>query len=349
MDFFNRTDFGADIFRAVVGEHDIQAAVVCKPTFRIEGGRLVPDPGEPWPVGPDPLEIEGGELDGELPFYRRGVDVIVVGTAHSPWGEPVPALDVEVTVGSALRRTVRVFGDRYWVEGRGGPVMTAPEPFMSMPLTWERAFGGEGEAEAGPVAYGANPVGRGFYLSADEALGSLLPNLEDPEQPVRSWEDHPEPVGTGPYKREWSLRMRNALLLEDTDEGTRVKALLPTFNNNAHPRMIIEDPRSLKVGDPVRISHVRADTPDGSLAFSIPPLRLHIHVQLEDRHRMYALYPEQIVVLADEARVMLSFRVCFQYTVVPMERRFVTLHEGPVPAEVPDAYVVDADALEPTP
>jgi hypothetical protein len=53
--------------------------------------------------------------------------------------------------------------------------------------------------------------------------------------------------------------------------------------------------------------------------------------------------------MAEEARVMFSYRVCFQYTVVPMERRFVTLNQGPVPEEVPETYVIDPDAREPTP
>lgn len=349
MEFLNETDYGAGVVRAVVSEHDIQAAVVCKPTFRVERGQLVADLGEVWPVGPDPVETDYGSLDGELPFYRRGIDVIVAGTAHAPGGRPVPALDVELSVGSVLASTIRVFGDRLWVEGEPAPVISAPEPFMSMPLTYERSFGGEAEHEVGPVTFGSNPVGRGFYLSPEGAIGRPLPNLEDPSRPIRSWDDRPDPVGFGPYSREWGLRLANAVEVREGENGPKIEAILPTFNNNAHPRLIIEDPRRLRVGDVVRITNMRDDTPDGSLTFPLPALRLHVHVQLEDRHRLYPLYLEQIFVMSDEARVMLSYRVCFRYTIVPMERRFVTLHGGPVPTEVPAEYVIDPDAREPVP
>jgi hypothetical protein len=106
---------------------------------------------------------------------------------------PAIELTLAIRVGASLERRIAVIGDRTWVRQDG--VLVPGEPrrqFVSMPLTYQNAYGGRGAA---------NPLGKGFYAGEREALGQPLPNLEDPDSRIRSFADRPDPVGTGPCPR----------------------------------------------------------------------------------------------------------------------------------------------------
>lgn len=75
------------------------------------------------------------------------------------------AVAVRAQVGP-LSKTVYVFGERQWV----GRSPSEPAPFTSLPLGWERAYGGPGFAE--------NPLGTGHAPGAESQ--ARLPNLELP-------------------------------------------------------------------------------------------------------------------------------------------------------------------------
>src|SRR5207247_3801921 len=72
---------------------------------------------------------------------KPATDVLLLGTAYPPRGRPVTHMDVSLTAGS-LRKTIRVFGDRVWEKRGVLPSMSNPMPFATMPLVWERAYGG---------------------------------------------------------------------------------------------------------------------------------------------------------------------------------------------------------------
>jgi hypothetical protein len=143
-------------------------------------------------------------------------DVLVRGRAHSTRGATA-SLVAAVEVGAA-KKQVRVVGNRNVALGMGGRVgFTKPEPFQSMPLTWDHAFGGRdayaeaklsdtgtafGRSRQGlaalaagtnnpkeggfSISYPRNIAGRGFFLDMDRERidGASLPNLEDPSDPV---------------------------------------------------------------------------------------------------------------------------------------------------------------------
>jgi len=343
MELVNATEFSAGFVNTVISEDDLMAAVVCKPAFRIEGESLVPDLSDPWPIGPKPVATDFGEIDGELPFIKGGVDFLYLGSVHAPDGRAIDPLDVMFQVGTGFRRWIRVFGDRSWQRVNGSLVPTDPLPFTSMPLRYERAFGGECEVEAGIMPWPTNPVGTGFYMLEWQAEGNPLPNIEDPDQGIRSWEDRPDPIGSGPYPLKWGLRQVNGVEIDDSDpEHPRISRILPTYFNNAHPSFIVPDP--VEPGATVTISHARME---GPLSFKLPELELHAHVQLEHRHWLFPMHLDQIVVMGDEARVLLSYRVCFTYKIVPLERRAVTIHEGARPGELPRGYPINFNVTAP--
>ena len=79
-------------------------------------------------------------------------------------------------------KTLLVFGDRYW----NGEQPSAPANFESMPLGWDKAYGGPD--------FAANPAGRG-RTAVDGVL--WLPNIEAPGERVRSPQQQPVPAGFG--------------------------------------------------------------------------------------------------------------------------------------------------------
>lgn len=128
--------------------------------------------------------------ESDLAQHKPRCDVIVIGSAHSPTGEPVPRIDVGVRVtrsasdeqasstGSGAReggapapatlldREIVVHGARDLLRERDGWRLTDPEPFTELPLRYEHAFGGELRVNAGDPA--AERLASEYRLS-DEA------------------------------------------------------------------------------------------------------------------------------------------------------------------------------------
>lgn len=124
---------------------------------------------------------------------QRG-EVLVAGSAFAV-GEPTTATSVRVQIGS-VDKQLYVIGDRRWTAT--GP--SDAVPYTEMPVTWERAFGGEG--------YARNPIGRGYKaVEADGQTTHPLPNVEDPKNLVKAPRDRPEPAGFGPIDQTWPQRM----------------------------------------------------------------------------------------------------------------------------------------------
>ena len=343
MDLFNKTSFPAEIFYTVAGEDWFLASVVLRATFRIEGGKLETDDDPAWPVDGQPYKTEFGEFDADTPFVRDGVDLFVLGNAYpkEPQGR---SASVEVRVGSQLDYAISVFGDRRWLRGGEELKASEPEPFEAMPLSWERAFGGKSPVSGmpGELPWHANPNGRGFYMDAESAEGQPLPNLEDPDNLIRSWRDQPEPRATAPCPREFSIRALNSAEFDTESKPPKLKRLKPAYFNNANPRLVL---RQRPVGgERVSVSGVR---PGGaSLEFAMPAQAFHTFVQLADRGYVFPSHLDAIAILAEEERVVFGHRCCFRYRMVPLERRAAVLYDGPAPADPPEAYTVDWEQLD---
>lgn len=345
MDLVNETPFPARLLRMSGSDDLLMATIVARPHFAIEGRALVATDDGVWPVGPDRVETPHGAFPGDVPYLLGGIDVFVIGSAHQPEGRPGTELRMEIGVGEKFRRAIDVIGDRRWVKSGAGLVASDPEPFSAMPLAYERAFGGTVPIEGGEFSFPDNVHGRGIALTAEQAEGVPLPNLEHPEHRIASFEDHPDPVGTAPYPADGGLRARNAvdLDLEGEPEEQGVARIKPLLFNQAHPRMIIPPAEGPSPGDEILVSHA---SPEGPLRFQVPDFALHAHVQLGERSHLFPLHLDQIGILTEERRVFLGFRVAFRYRLVRFERRRVTLHPGSAPESVPADYVTDWSAEE---
>jgi hypothetical protein len=167
---------------AVVWRHrgQLQVTVIAKATFA-----FVPD-AEMLSVEPERMvrvEVHHGKnparsvrLTSDLAPYLARAEVLFTGHACAPPGAPAQALPVRLGVFDGER-------------ARLDKTLTVQDPagFQSLPMTYERAFGGLGFLE--------NPFGTG----AD--AGSPAPNILDPREPRR-------PAGFAPFGRAFPARKR---------------------------------------------------------------------------------------------------------------------------------------------
>ena len=208
---------------------------------------------------------------------KPSTDIIMLGHACVPNQKEATQLDVNLTVGQ-VSKTVRVFGDRQWQDGR----MTRPTPFKTMAMVYEKAYGGVHIADGRLVGSETrNPVGRGFAgnRSPAEMNGVPLPNLEDPGQLIKEVSDQPTPACFGFSAPNWYPRVAYAGTYDDAWQKTRAP-YLPTdfdkrFFNTAHPDLIY--PGYLRGGEPVSISHMH---PGGTLKFDLPQFNLIARIQV---------------------------------------------------------------------
>jgi hypothetical protein len=289
MDFVNDTPFVEGLAIGMGPDRRPCLAAILKATFRIPDGT----DGLPAPAADEQLPIVAddeffkGDVTGSVrlesdavPFKPRA-DVVLVGRAYAPGGKPVAALDVALRVGR-LQQTVRVLGDRRWVFSAryaGAPGISDPEPFAEMPLVYERAFGGFDHK--GRAWCPQNHIGRGFIgkKTRESVDGHPLPNLEDPRRPIRSWDDHPAPVGFGFYGRSWQPRAAlTGTATQDLDPEFGLPADFDHgFFNGAHPALQV--PGYLSGDEEVELRHL---TPDGYRRFRLPGLQPRLTLRIYD-------------------------------------------------------------------
>jgi hypothetical protein len=151
--------------------------------------------------------------------WKLATDVVFIGKAHAPGGEPRHVLDVSLEVAGTLK-TIRVVGDRQAEYTGGRPSFTDPIPFTEMDLRYERAYGGKDFFSIPnlPFYYPRNFVGTGLVIANTEETvqGLRLPNLEDPYEPLTpemlvlespdNWNAQPLPQGFGWFHRAWYPR-----------------------------------------------------------------------------------------------------------------------------------------------
>jgi hypothetical protein len=126
---------------------------------------------------------------GDFAPYKQRTDLTLAGRAQVPGGRRANALVVTLGLG-AWRKSLDIIGDQSWTRGLEVGVST-PEPFETMQLRLENAFGGIGSAY--------NPWGKGFGRLAEEP-GATLPacNVHPAGERHARWDAQITPAGLGP-------------------------------------------------------------------------------------------------------------------------------------------------------
>jgi hypothetical protein len=251
-------------------------------------------------------------LSSEMHIGKSGTDVILVGSAWAPEQRPVPRMTV-VMAAAGRQKTVLVSGDRTW--RRGQP--SEPQPFESMPLIWERAFGGLHRRGDSVLAEDRNPVGCGFAgeRGASDMEGLALPNLEEPVAPLQQVGQSPAPACLAPVAPGWLPRRQFAGTYDERWQRGRAPYLPddfdPRFFQCACPEFAFD--RYLQPGEYVQVMGV---LPDGPIAFTVPESHLNVAVTIEGSIYRPAPNLETILIEPNENRACFTWRAS-----VPCDRR----------------------------
>jgi hypothetical protein len=243
---------------------------------------------------------------------KHACDVLLVGSAHAPGGRPATRVPVRLKAG-AVDKACEVVGDRVWNAGLTGIRPSAPEPFVSKPISYDLAFGGVDQESADPAehdAYRLNPVGRGYrkHLSNAWVGGRPLPNTEAPGSEV-SWPTHRHaPMAFGPLGRGWQQR---ACFAGTYDQAwlDEVFPFLPKDFDERYYQAAPADQQLPLLEAPVDVSLVNF-TPDGLRQFVLPHFEAPVHVfpKRGGRENLTATL-DTIVFEPDHERFTMSWRL----------------------------------------
>ena len=313
MEFVNRTGWPAKWLAGSTGETEMLGIAVIKATWRVIDGRLVPaDPAEHWPVFAAPATIAGATFGMELDHRKAGTDLVILGRARTPGGKKVEQLEVSARSGRLEHRTL-VIGDRRWERSWGRFRATPPVPFDEMPLTNDRAFGGQALYDGQPMPHVINPVGRGYHVTKDDADGKPLPNLERPGQLITAWTDQPLPAC-------WLKPQGPMELAQGGDPMQLAERMMGSGFNLSVPELIAGDGR---LGERLQL---QGFAPEGDLDLPLPPLAGptgHVRVGA-----LASAIPSRLttaVVLVDARAVVGTYHCLFRYLMSPRDRRTIEL------------------------
>ena len=313
MDFVNETGFAASIARVQLLYKDLlMATVVVKCTFDVGPNGEVRRAEEQIAVSEADVQDELGTIDGDIVPIKSCCDVAVFGKAHAPDGAPSTMVQVDLRVGQLQRKLV-VYGDRRWERDGAGFRPSAPTPFSSMPLTYDRAFGGSAiwyGSMAGSFA--DNAKGRGYLKRAEDVEGTPLPNIEEADQLIRSWEDAPLPAAFAPLPRDSALRGTRGVVV---DIGAQTTRLEPAFFTCAHPRMQMA---SYPAGSVVELQGMR---PEGRWSFRLPEVALSVAVELGGARYELPVVMDTLVMLPEQRRFYVVGRRALVYQFVARRER----------------------------
>jgi hypothetical protein len=203
-------------------------SVHVKRAYRLSADGVCRRADEPEPLlfmrEPDGENDYGVPESDVIPF-KSSTDLIVMARAHAARGSTSSLVGLRI---GALERRYRVWGPRRCsYSGPGTLRFGSPEPFESVPISYEFAYGGIdptvpvpesvplGEVfNRPPGAYPRNTIGRGYAVFANKERldGMVLPQIENPADlltPERTVAGHPHRWWRQPFP--WSLDWFDAL------------------------------------------------------------------------------------------------------------------------------------------
>jgi len=250
------------------------------------------------------------KFESDFVPFKIATDVVFNGKAYAPDGKPTGTMTASVIIGQVCKN-IRVIGDRVCrYRSEGEPLFTDPQPFTTMEICYERAYGGVDIYTDPKVscAYARNHLGRGFVVGATQNVieNLALPNIEDPHDlltPARlstdhfmHWERQPMPEGFGWVSKMWrprallagvmpadrtveqELRKIYASVVPPEQRQMYEQTQLPDMNfsffNGASPGLALP----FLFGDE-EIQTINL-APEGELSFNLPGERPHIGLDI---------------------------------------------------------------------
>lgn len=155
----------------------------------------------------DPL-YSGLLRDNDFVLHKDGTDVLVEGRAYARGRQPAAQCRVRLAV-HTIDKSVDVLGERPLSYRWNGLAIAKPQPFLDMPLVWERTYGGWDRKGDKDDWEPSNPAGTGFATDPSHLHDMAAPNLEYPDAPYRGPKSG-RPASFGPVAQHWQPRIRYA-------------------------------------------------------------------------------------------------------------------------------------------
>jgi hypothetical protein len=310
-----RTRLPHDVFVLLTHAGEEELLLVGKVTFTFDATGALELSDEQDPV--TPADRHWGEAgassvryEGDLARRKAVVDLIVNASAHAPKSRATTQVVAELHTRHFTKR-VLVSGDRAWRSGLAGGGHSQPSPFLAMPIVYEKAFGGTDLRGDNPRRHGCeprNPVGVGFHSAGSPDEGTPLPNLEDPQKPLRHWTDRPPPVGFGAIYRAWRPRS-DFVGTYDSQWLENTFPLPPADFDERYYQCAPQDQRmpGLEDGEAILLTHL---APEADLRIELPALAVPVYLRREASSERQVLRCDTVLVDTDERKLIMTGRIC---------------------------------------
>ncbi|MGY4828971.1 DUF2169 family type VI secretion system accessory protein [Sphaerotilaceae bacterium SBD11-9] len=280
MRFTNQTGLPAGWTLGFEPDGREMIVVMAKATYTL------PSPGEQPELAPEQQAlVEADEFTGEpglsaprhetdYAHRKPGCDVLLLGSAHAPPGQQVPRVLVGLKVADMVKQFA-VVGQRRWRRQLVGVSASPPEPFTTMPISYDTAFGGtDCTREDAPVTYRPNPVGAGYWRHTDRIDDQPLPTSEEHDVPVVAHDVEYRPMSFSPIGRNWTPRAAYA----GTYDQQWIENTAPLWPADFDPRYFQAAPPDQVIpypqgGEPVVLRNLTADN---QRAFQLPVHRMPV-------------------------------------------------------------------------
>lgn len=252
--------------------------------------------------------------DMDVVRTKPGTDIIVHAHAHAPQGKPVPHVDVAWTVGP-LTKQLRMFGDRVWERRISGLIPGKPIPFVSLPIRYERAWGGPPPGSDARDSF--NPIGVG----RDADPGKPVPNCEHVDNPIRSSRHDGSPAGFGPVPYHWCPRVTLAGTYDEAWRRQR-HPLIPKDFQDAYLRCAPADQQVdgfLSGGEEVMLRNL---TPEGLVRFRLPHVSLGFTTLIDGGTVHHPRTLHTVILEPEDRRLVMVW-----HTSLPCHHTLYTLEE----------------------
>jgi hypothetical protein len=239
--------------------------VVCKATFTLTPGEAT------LSTEPEEIHEEDQHLDddaarsvvspGDLVPFKARADVILVGNAYAPRGEPTRVLVARMIIGE-VDKSIEVQHDRAWAHDG---TLHEGARFSRMQLQYERAAGGPDTSNPIGVRPDARPNTFGMVA---------LPNLQPPGLMIGSRADSIAPIGFGPIAPTWPGRRdklgRHAATWSERgwNQTPLPRDIDPAFFNSAPRDQQVDE---LRVNERIILENLHPDHP--RLVTTLPGVR----------------------------------------------------------------------------
>lgn len=205
-------------------------------------------------------------------------EVLLNGSAYAPGGRSATRVTVSLQVGP-ISKSFDVVGNRLWVATLVGAVASQPETFVTMPISYDKAFGGVDAAHPDSAKhrfYEFNHAGVGFHHQTGREYmdGTPLPNTEESGRPVENLRGSYRPMAFGPIGRAWTPRVRFAGTYDQNWIDNIFPFLPPDFDEqyyqSAPADQQMDNPQG---GEEIILKNL---TPEGYTSFRLPPLNMPV-------------------------------------------------------------------------